>query len=84
VGTTGKGWPITQEDPPLLPPSDGSKEGHVNLDDLPDEIVQPLAQLGSALLDHARAHRDHSLAEDENGVLGAWRRAAPVLLQAVV
>jgi hypothetical protein len=56
----------------------------VNLDDLPDEIVQPLVQFGSALLEHARAHRDHSLAEHEDGVLAAWRTAAPALLEAVL
>jgi hypothetical protein len=56
----------------------------VKLDDLPDEIVQPLAQFGSALLEHARAHRDHRLAEHEDGVLGAWRAAAPALLEAVL
>lgn len=59
-------------------------EGHVNLDDLPEEIVQPLEQLGSALVDHVRAHRDHSLAEHEEGVLGAWRAVAPVVLEAVL
>lgn len=56
----------------------------MNPDDLPDEIVQPLLELGRAVLQHARAHRDHSLAEHEDGVLGAWRRAAPALLEAVV
>jgi hypothetical protein len=53
-------------------------------DDLPEEIVQPLAQLGRALLQHATAHRDHSLAEHEDGVLGALRAAAPGLLEAVL
>lgn len=52
--------------------------------DLPEEIVLPLAQFGSALLEHARAHRDHSLAEHEEGVLAAWRAAAPALLEAVL
>ena len=47
-------------------------------DDLPDEIVQPLLQLGRALMSHARAHRDTSLAEHEDGVLAAWRMVAPV------
>jgi hypothetical protein len=56
----------------------------VNFDDLPDEIVQPLARLGGALLDHVRAHRDHSLAEHEEGVLEAWRNLAPALLEAVL
>jgi len=41
----------------------------MSTDDLPDEIVQPLLQLGSALHRHARAQRDHSLAEHEQGVL---------------
>ena len=53
-------------------------------DDLPDEIVQPLRQLGSALVEHARAHRDHSLAEHEDGVLAAWHSVAPALLEAVL
>ena len=56
----------------------------MNFDDLPDEIVQPLMHLGSALLEHARAHRDHSLAEHEQGVLSAWRMAAPGVLEAVL
>jgi hypothetical protein len=56
----------------------------VNFDDLPEAIVQPLAQLGTALHAHAQAHRDHSLAEHEEGVLGAWRAAAPALLEAVL
>src|SRR6516165_8390844 len=62
----------------------GSGEATVNFDDLPDGIVQPLARLGSALNEHARAHRDHSLAEHEEGVLVAWRAAAPTLLEAVL
>jgi sulfur relay (sulfurtransferase) complex TusBCD TusD component (DsrE family) len=53
-------------------------------DDLPDEIVQPLARLGRALLTHARTHRDTSLAEHEDGVLAAWRMMAPALLEAVL
>src|SRR5712692_9220479 len=53
-------------------------------DDLPDEIVQPLLQLGRALIRHARTHRDTSLAEHEDGVLAAWRRVSPVLLEAVL
>jgi hypothetical protein len=56
----------------------------VNLDDLPEEIVQPLLQLGRALMAHVRAHRDTSLAEHEDGVLGAWRVVAPVLLEGVL
>jgi hypothetical protein len=56
----------------------------VNADDLPQEIVQPLAQLGRALLRHAQAHRDTSLAEHEDGVLAAWRAVAPVLLEGVL
>jgi hypothetical protein len=39
---------------------------------------------GRALLTQARAQRDHSLAEHEEGVLSAWRAVAPVLLQAVL
>ena len=56
----------------------------MNPSDLPDEIVQPLAELGCALLQHARAHRDRSLGEHEDGVLGALRTAAPGLLEAVL
>jgi hypothetical protein len=56
----------------------------VNIDDLPDEIVQPLVEFGRALLEHARAHRDRSLAEHEDGVLAAWRTAAPALLEGVL
>jgi hypothetical protein len=56
----------------------------VNTDDLPEEIVQPLVQLGRALLSHARAHRDTSLAEHEDGVLAAWRVVAPLLLEGVL
>ena len=50
----------------------------MNPDDLPDEIVQPLASLGRALLEHARAHRDRRSAEHEGGVLAAIRTTAPV------
>ena len=53
-------------------------------DDLPTEIVQALLQLGRQLLKHARAQRDRSLAEHEDGVLAAWRAVAPALLEAVV
>lgn len=53
-------------------------------EDLPDEIVQPLAQLGRALVQHARGHRDRSLAEHEAGVLAAVRTAGPGLLEAVL
>jgi hypothetical protein len=56
----------------------------VNPDDLPDEIVQPLRQLASALLRHVRAQRDHSLADHEAGVLAAWRAVAPGLLEGVL
>jgi hypothetical protein len=56
----------------------------VNADDLPQEIVQPLVQLGRALVAHARAHRNTSLAEHEDGVLAAWRTVAPVLLEGVL
>ena len=59
-------------------------EGDVNPDDLPDEILQPLLQLGRALMTHARAHRDTNLVEHEDGVLSAWRRVAPLLLQGVL
>lgn len=53
-------------------------------DDLPTEIVQALLQLGRQLLKHARAQRDRSLAEHEDGVLAAWRAVAPAMLEAVV
>jgi hypothetical protein len=56
----------------------------VNTDDLPDEIVQPLVQFGRALIAHARAHRDSSLAEHEDGVLAAWRMMAPTVLESVL
>jgi len=56
----------------------------VNCDDLPDEIVQPLVQLARTLVNSARAHRDHSLAEHEEDVLSAWRAVAPVVLKAVL
>lgn len=56
----------------------------MNPDDLPDEIVQPLRQLASALLRHVRAQRDHSLADHEAGVLAAWRAVAPGLLEGVL
>ena len=62
----------------------GSWKGDVNPDDLPDEILQPLLQLGRALMTHARGHRDTSLAEHEDGVLRAWRRVAPVVLEGVL
>jgi hypothetical protein len=51
----------------------------VNADDLPQEIIQPLAHPGRALLAHTQAHGDTSLAEHEDGVLAAWRTVAPVL-----
>jgi hypothetical protein len=62
----------------------GSWKEDVNPDDLPDEIVQPLLQLGRALVAHARAHRDSGLAEHEDGVLAAWRMVAPTLLESVL
>src|SRR6266851_4289636 len=70
--------------PAAAPNNGGSGKAMVNADDLPDEIVQPLTQLGRTLLKHAQAHRDHSLADHEEGVLEAWRTAAPVLLEAVL
>src|SRR5439155_24080081 len=69
---------------PLLAAAAGRRKAMVNADDLPDEIVQPLAELGRALIAHTRAHRDRSLAEHEDDVLGALRTAAPVLLEAVL
>jgi hypothetical protein len=59
-------------------------KAHVISDDLPNEIVRPLAQFGTTLLKHAQAHRGRSLADHEEGVLGAWRTAAPALLEAVL
>jgi hypothetical protein len=56
----------------------------VNLDDLPEEIVQPLLLLGRALMTHVQAHRDTSLAQHEDEVLAAWRRVAPALLEGVL
>ena len=56
----------------------------MTLEDLPDEIVHPLVQFGSTVLEHVRTHRDHSLAVHEDGVLAAWRAAAPALLEAVL
>ena len=35
-------------------------------------------------MSHARAHRDTSLAEHEDGVLAAWRMVAPALLESVL
>src|SRR5947209_9382906 len=55
-----------------------------NADDLPAEILQPLVQLGRALMTHARAHRDTTLAEHEQGVLDAWRSVAPLMLEGVL
>src|SRR5579884_169685 len=60
------------------------EEGPVGTDDLPAEIVQPLVEFGRALLQHARGHRDGSLAEHEAGVPVVWRTAAPALLEAVL
>src|SRR3982074_2126893 len=45
-------------------------------------LVAP--KLGGTLLKHAQAHRDHGLADHEEGVLGAWRTAGPALLEAVL
>ena len=89
MGTTGEaGRPDTvsgsQRRPAAVDTNGGSGEATVNFDDLPEAIVQPLARLGTALHAHAQAHRDHSLAEHEEGVLGAWRAAAPALLEAVL
>ena len=56
----------------------------MSTNDLPDEIVQPLLRLGSVLQKHAEAHRDHSLADHEEGVLVALRTAAPALLEAIL
>ena len=56
----------------------------MNLDDLSHEIVQPLVRLGAVLHEHAQTHRDHSLAEHEDGVLSAWRAVAPGVLEAVL
>ena len=74
----------SQRRPAAVDTNGGSGEATVNFDDLPEAIVQPLARLGTALHAHAQAHRDHSLAEHEEGVLGAWRAAAPALLEAVL
>lgn len=77
-------WANHRKRPAVAVNSGGSGEGHVDFDDLPDEIVQPLLELGRRLLEHARAQRDHSLAEHEEGVLAAWRSVAPVLLEGVL
>jgi hypothetical protein len=47
-------------------------------------MVAVLLELGRALGEHARAHRDARLEVHEHGVLEAWRRVAPRLLAAVV
>jgi hypothetical protein len=62
----------------------GPKEGRMESHDLPAEIVQPLMQLGRVLVTHARAHRDSGLDQHEQGMLAAWRGAAPALLEAVL
>src|SRR5438094_1666798 len=62
----------------------GRGRPRVIANDLPDEIVQPLVQLGRALLEHTRSNRDRSLVDHEEGVLGALRTAAPKLLEAVL
>ena len=56
----------------------------MNPDDLPVEIVQPLLQLGRALMAHARAHRAINLAAHEDGVEDAGRVVAPTLLEGVL
>ena len=78
------GWSDQKKRPAGVHSNDGSKEGHVESDDLPIEIVQPLMDLGRALMAHAQAHRDTSLAEHEDGVLAAWRMVAPALLEGVL
>ena len=83
MGRPGRVGP-SQKDPPLKEAAAGQGKANVNSDDLPDEIVQPLFELGRRLLEHVRAHRDHSLAEHEDGVLAAWRIVAPVLLEGVL
>jgi hypothetical protein len=52
--------------------------------DLPLEMLPALLALGHKLGEHARAHRDASLAVHEQGVLEAWRAVAPWLLEAVL
>src|SRR5689334_7848000 len=64
--------------------SGGSRKAPMSTNDLPDEIVQPLMMFGRTLLRHVRAQRDHSLGDHEEGVLSAWRAAAPALLEAVL
>ena len=56
----------------------------VDTDDLPNEIVLRLLLFGRALMAHAQAHRDASLAEHEDEVLTAWRMVAPALLEGVL
>jgi sulfur relay (sulfurtransferase) complex TusBCD TusD component (DsrE family) len=75
---------MIRKDPSLLAAAAGRGEATVNPNDLPQEIVQPLTQLGRALLEHARGHRDQSLGAHEEGVLAAWRAIGPALLEAVV
>jgi hypothetical protein len=52
--------------------------------DLPLEIVPVLLELGRAVAEHARTHRDASLDEHEQGVLDALHRVAPRLLESVL
>jgi hypothetical protein len=83
-GVGGVGWADHKKRPAVEGSNGGSGKANVHPDDLPDEIVQPLVELGRAMLRHARSHRDHSLAEHEQGVLSAWRALAPALLEAVL
>jgi hypothetical protein len=55
----------------------------VNLDNLPEEIVQPLLQLGRAAYSCASTS-GYQLAQHEGGVRAAWRRVAPLLLEGVL
>jgi hypothetical protein len=52
--------------------------------DLPLEIIPALLELGRALGEHVRRHRDASLEVHEQGLLDAWRRTAPQLLERLV
>src|SRR5258708_4767904 len=53
-------------------------------DDLPGGSVQPLGRRGRGPMTHARANRGGRLGEHEEGVLAAWRAAAPAVLEAVL
>jgi hypothetical protein len=52
--------------------------------DLPLEMVPALLELGRALGEHMRTHRDARLEEHEQGVLDALRQVGPRLLECVV